>query len=331
MSRLIGRIVGFVARRPRMVIWPVLILGCAAAGFTVSELKLRTGRDSLIDPAAEFSRSWSEYTEDFSSHGDLIVVVETAKPSKSQIRAALDQIANRLRREPKYFRDILYRIDQREIRSKGLQFLTKRELQDAARRVDRFTKNGGNGAWDTLRLATFSRRIRAELGRTREHGKSEVAILRNANRFASSLDDFLEGTMQDVRYTSATFPSPWCELVTVGVDHGAEDEGLAYLMTDERNMGWLHAVVVPREKDLDPGAASISRLREICAEVETAYRDTDARLKVSVTGIPALEHDELSRAGHDMVLAALLSMIAVGGLLSFGFRSVRHPMLVLLT
>ena len=313
------------------MIWPVLILGCAAAGLTVSELKLRTGRDALIDPADEFSQSWSQFTADFSSHGDLIVVVETKKPDKLKIRAALDQIANRLRNEPDYFRDILYRIDQREIRSKGLQFLTNRELQEAARRVDKFADAGDRDQWDNLHLASFSRRLRGGLRRAHEHGKPEAALLRNADRFVSSLDDFLSGTMQDVRYTSSTFPSPWQDFITVGIDHGAEDQGLAYLMTDEQNMGWLHAVVVPQEKDLDPGAASVLRLREICAEVETSYRDTGAPLKVSVTGIPALEHDELSRAGHDMILAALLAIIAVGGLLSFGFRNVRHPMLVLLT
>ena len=73
-SRLVGRVVGFVARHPRLVLWPVLILACASVGLTVSELKLRTGRDALIDPAAEFSRSWTQYTQDFGSHGDLIVV-----------------------------------------------------------------------------------------------------------------------------------------------------------------------------------------------------------------------------------------------------------------
>jgi len=331
LSRLTGRISGFVARRPRLILWPVLILACAAAGITVSDLKLRTGRDALIDPAADFSQSWTRYTEDFANHGDLIVVIETARADKSQIQSALDQIASRLQSQQDYFRDVLYRIDQRQLRSKGLQFLSPRELQVAARRIDRFARIGRDGQWDKIRLDTFSQQLRSQLRNAQENGRSEAALLDHASRFVSSLDDFLTGTSQDIRYTSSTFPSPWQNIVTVGVDQGAQDTGLAYLMTDECNMGWLHVVVVPHERDLDPTAASIARLREICGEVEASYADTGAGLRVSVTGIPALEYDELSRAGHDMVFAALLALVAVGGLLSFGFRSVRHPMLVLLT
>ncbi len=117
VSRMLGRISGGVARRPRLILWPLLIVACAAVGVTVAELKLRTGRDALIDPAADFSRSWTQYTEDFDSHGDLIVVVRTTSPDGSQIKLALDQIAARLQREPEYFRDVLYRMDLRELRA----------------------------------------------------------------------------------------------------------------------------------------------------------------------------------------------------------------------
>jgi predicted RND superfamily exporter protein len=324
-------VVGFVARHPRLVLWPVLILACASVGLTVSELKLHTGRDALIDPAAEFSRSWTQYTQDFGSHGDLIVVVQSATSDESRIQSALHQVAQRLQGDPDHFRDVLYRIDLRQLRSKGLQFLPARELQLVARRVEGFAQLGQNGQWDRMRLDAFSQRLRSQLTDAQENGRPEATLLDHANRFSSSLDAFLQGTMQDARYTSSTFPSPWQEIVNVGVDQGAQDKGLAYLMTDEQNMGWLHVVLVPQEKDLDPTAASIARLRKICDDVEASSADPDTRLSVSVTGIPALEHDELSRAGHDMVFAALLALGAVGGLLSFGFRSVRHPMLVLLT
>lgn len=331
VSRLLGHIVGGVARRPRLVLWPVLILACAAIGITVAELRLLTGRDELIDPAADFSQSWTQYTEDFSSHGDLIVVVQSTTPNGPQIRSALDQIARRLQLEPEYFRDVLYRMDLKGLRSKGLQYLPRHELQAASRRVDEFARISREGRWDKLQLTSFSRRLRTQLKRAQERGQSEGALIRHADRFSSSLNDFMTGTMQDVRYTSATFPSPWQQIVTVGVDEGAEDADVPYLMTAEQNTGWLHAVLVPHEQDLDPSAASIRRLREICSEVENTFTEANGNLRISVTGIPALEHDELARAGKDMLIAALVALGIVGALLSFGFRSVRHPMLVLLT
>ena len=331
VSRFTGYIVGFVARRPRLALWPVLILACAAAGITVSELRLRTGRDALIDPTADFSKLWTQYTEDFESHGDLMVVVQTELPNESQIQSVLDQVAQRLQNDTEHFRDVLYRVDQRQLRSKALQFLDPKELRSASRRVEQFASLGQEGRWSQIRLASYSRQLNLRLQSAQRSGRPEGNLLRRASRLAYSLDDFMAGTRNNVRYSSSTFPSPWQEIVSVGTDQGTEDAGLAYLMTNERNMGWLHAIVVPHEDDLDPNAASITRLREICDEVEKTYAETDARLRISVTGIPALEHDELSQAGHDMLLAALLAFAAVGGLLSFGFRSVRHPMLVLLT
>ena len=104
------------------------MLACAAAGITVLELQLRTGREALVDPATEFSKNWQQYTEDFSSHGDLVVVVRTGAANRPLIESALERIADRIRHEPEYFKDILYRIDRRKLRSKELQLLSAAEL-----------------------------------------------------------------------------------------------------------------------------------------------------------------------------------------------------------
>lgn len=330
-SRMIGRVVGIIARRPRLFMWPILILACAAAGITVSDLRLQTGRDALIDPAADFSQSWTQYTQDFANHGDLVVVVETTTPDRPLIQATIDRIAERLKSEPEYFRDVLYRIDKRKLRPKSLQLLSPSELRLASRRVGEYSPVVQQQQWDRIRIATMSKKLRQKFATYRREGLPETPLLREADRLAWSLDRFVDGAVRGVRYKSATFPSPWEQLVPTEFETAAEDADIAYLMTNEFNQGMLKAVVVPHEKDLDPSSASINRLREICNEVQETYADNGAKLRVMVTGIPVLEHDELSRAGRDMLMASLLAMVLVGGLLSFGFRSVRHPMLILLT
>ena len=74
LARFIGGVVGFVARRPRLILWPVLLVACAAVGITVSDLKLHTSRSELMDPTAGFSESWTEYTEQFGSDGDIVAM-----------------------------------------------------------------------------------------------------------------------------------------------------------------------------------------------------------------------------------------------------------------
>jgi len=310
--------------------WPMLTIACAAAGITVSDLQLRTGRDALIDPAADFSQTWTQYTEDFANHGDLVVVVETAKPDRPLIQATIDRIAERLENEPEYFRDVLYRIDKRKLRPKSLQLLSPSELRVASRRVGEYSPVVQQQQWDQIRITSLSSKLRQKFAAYRREGIPETSLLRDADRLAWSLDRFVDGTVQGVRYKSSTFPSPWEKLVPTEFDTAAEDADIAYLMTNEFNQGMLKAVIVPHQTDLDPSSASIKRLREICAEVQESYADTGANLRIMVTGIPVLEHDELSRAGRDMLFASLLAMVLVGALLSFGFRSVRHPMLILL-
>ena len=331
LSRILGRVAGGVAKRPRAVIWPMLLLACAAVGVTVSDLRLRTSRSELIDPAAVFSRSWTEYTQSFGSDGDLIVVVETPTPNPALIETVLNTVGERLRREPEHFRDVLYRIDQRQLRRKGLQFLSAGELQQALRRVDAFSPVVRDGRWDQVRVATLTRRLRTRLEDSQRSGSSQQGLLKQAERFVTSLDRFLIGSLNDFRYDSSTFQSPWQQIVSIEVERSAEDADLAYLMNRDHTLGMLQAVPVSHEQDFDPKGASIRRLREICDEVAESLEYAGTDFTVSLTGVPVLEHDELSRAGMDMLMATGIALLAVGVLLSIGFRSIRHPMLILLT
>ena len=330
LSRILGHIVGGAAKRPRVVIWPILLLACAAVGVTVSHLRLRTSRSDLIDPAAAFSQSWTEYKETFGTDGDLIVVVKVATPAPALIATVLDSIGEQLRREPELFRNVLYRIDQRQLRRKGLQFLSEDELQQAIRRVESFSPILRDEKWDLVRTDTLTKRLRTRLAGAQRNRTSQAGLLRQADRFVTSLDRFLDGSLNNFRYNSATFQSPWQQIVSTEVEPSAQDADIAYLMNRYHTLGMLQVIPIPREQDFDPNAAGIRRLREICDEVSASFGDS-ADFTIAVTGIPVLEHDELSRARMDMLLATAIALVAVGTLLSLGFRSVRHPMLILLT
>ena len=87
-------------------------------------------------------------------------------------------------------------------------------------------------------------------------------------------------------------------------------------------------LVTPRNasSDFSGDAKSLSRLRQICQEVEAEYEN----LTIGMTGIPVLEADEMQRSQFDMMKASLISFFGVGFLLLIGFRGFRHPALALI-
>ena len=185
--------------------------------------------------------------------------------------------------------------------------------------------------WDRIRLESLLSGLSSQLTDARQNGRSEVGLLKQTDRFAVSLDRFLDHSLSDFRYDSSSFQSPWQPIVSLDIEPNLEDAEVAYLMSADNTHGILQAVAVTNDKDLDPRGASIARLREICDEVTASLDESGNTFSLAVTGVPVLEHDELVQAGTDMLFAALIALVAVGALLSFGFRSIRHPMLILLT
>ncbi|MCP4854902.1 MAG: MMPL family transporter [Fuerstiella sp.] len=324
-SRCVGSIVGHSARRPRIVLWLMVFIGCAAVGVTVSDLKLKSRRSDLLGP----DQAWQDYNQAFGGESDLVVVVETDGPNPQLIQTVLSQLGSRLEREPELFSDVLYQVDQSALRRKGLQYLNTQQLQSAIRRVGSFDPILREEQWDLLRIERLADQLQRSVQSANNEGKTASAT-RYAERFAASLNHFLPENTQESVVNSGSFKSPWPEIVDTEIEHSAEDSDLAFLMNDDRSVGMLHVLPVSEKSATDGSAASIARLREHLAELVAEYGKLAPDLKLSATGIPALEYDELQRSGRDMINASLIAFIAVGLLLAFGLRGLRHPVLVLI-
>ncbi|MCA9051964.1 MAG: MMPL family transporter, partial [Planctomycetaceae bacterium] len=325
LGRCLGGIVGLSARRPRIVLWLMVMLGCASVGVTVSELKLKASRAELLSP----DPVWKEYTSVFGGESEMTVVAAASTPNPQLIRTVLDNLADRLRREPETFTAVLHRIDQSGTRSKALQYLSAEELNSAIRRADGFAPVLQQNQWDLLRLEKLSDQLR----RTMDSQAGHDAAADYAERLADSLNEFMTvgADGKQVQLNTKGFRSPWPQIVDAGIEHTAEDSDLAYLMNDSRSVGMLHVRPVSADSEALDQTDAISRLRVHLRELEREYADVAPDLKLSVTGIPVLEHDELRRSGRDMLNAAMIAFALVGLLLSLGLRGLRHPTLVLIT
>lgn len=305
----------------------MVLLGCAAVGIAVTRLELQTSRSDLLAP----EQAWTDYSESFGGDSELVVLVRTPEPNETQIETVLDQLGERLSREPEYFADILYKVDQSRLRRKALQYLSPGELKSAIRRVGQFEPVLTEGQWDLLRIERLARTLDQQIQRARKDQKNPETALAYADRLATSLEQFLDVSDEELSLNTQGFQSPWPDIVSTEIEHAAQDKDLAYLMDNTRRVGMLHVHPATDDNGVRREAESVARLREHLAALEEEYEEAAPELELTLTGIPVLERDELHRSGRDMLNAALIAFVSVGLLLSLGLRGMRHPMLVLIT
>jgi hypothetical protein len=315
-----------------LALWFFLLTACAGVGVTVTHLQFQTSRADLMDPASPSAKTWKNYSSTFGGDSDLMVVVETATPNPGLLRSVIDDLGARLNREPQHFRNVLSSVNLSVLRRKALQFLTERELERTASRVSEYDRVVRQQRWEWLRADTLADTLRKQVSRARQQGGSvPESTWKAVERFALSLSGYTRHAMEAGQPQTTAFQSPLPELMDVAADQKLSDDATAYILNDAGTVGVIQVVSVVDPKAFNANAPAISRLRELAAEVQSLHGADGADLKISLTGVPALEYDEMTGVSVDMRNAALLAILIVGAVLLVTFRGVRHPLLALLT
>jgi predicted RND superfamily exporter protein len=329
LARCLGGIVGFGARRPRLALWVMVLLGCASVGLTYSELQLQTSRARLLGP----QDSWEAYRA-FGGDSEMVVVVRNDQPDAVLLQTVLDRLGDRLQHDEEHFKNVFYRFDQSVLQKKALQRLSSDELQSAIRRVEQFGPVLANERWDLLRVERLAATLDSRIRRAQQEQTDPRSAIEYAQRLSNSLGQFLQVDDGDVRLNAQGFRSPWPEMISAAVapsvQTAAGDRSLAYLMNADRSVGLLYVQAVPAEGQTSFDPEAVVRLREHLGAVYDSLEGAAPNLDLAATGIPVLEYDELQRSQTDIWHAGLVALVAVCVLLGFGLRGIRHPMLVVL-
>ncbi|MEM1061274.1 MAG: MMPL family transporter, partial [Planctomycetota bacterium] len=312
-----------VVAAPKITLLLALLVTGSCVAVTACYMRFKTERADLISPAADFHERWIEFTRSFGDADDLVLVVSADEPRV--VKRTLQQIGDRLRREPELFADVLYKIEPRALRRKGLQYLTPTQLQRTLRRLEEL-RPLRQGRPDVAGIGQTTYRVAGELNRATRYaaaGETSPVTPSAQIRQAEALTDSLSRFMSD----AGDFRSPWPELLDVD-DRLVEDAARVHYFTNDR--GTTGFIRVRPATDVTTGgfdghAAAIDRLREIAGETS----DPALGVSVGVTGIPVLESDEMRRSQTDMLRAGLYSFAGVGVLLLLGFKGLKHPVLAL--
>ncbi len=305
------------ARFPVLTLAVCLGLAAVCTLYTRDHLAFKTSRADLIDPNTDYHQRWLNYTREFGDvTEDMVVVVEA--DDAATITQVLDELGGRLERESDLFKNVLFKVDLSRLRQKALQYSSPEQLQMILAQLDEFSPFLKR--FNLLTLRHFLHGLRSALERSAQQPPEVAAmmtepILQQAQMLTASLEEYTRDQRHYISPWQTQMPAELAQLETVFRDR--------YLTNEKGTMGFLKAQPTTTTSDFNGSCPSIDRLREVIADV--AARHPQARL--SLTGIPVLESDEMRSSQTAMFYASILSFIGVAALLVFGFRGLRYPIL----
>lgn len=322
LSDTLGTMTKFVVTHYKFSLICALVVSLGCVLLTVFRLDFKTDRADLIDPTVAFHKKWINYTESFGSSSDLVCVVESDTPES--IKFVLRELGQRIEQHPELFENPLYQINPGNLPSKGLQYLTPSQLQTGLNRLDEYGPIYRNGRWDLTQVDSLYDRLRYQIQsrsanyRGAETEKSLEPLFNHAAILSTSMSRFLAD--------QSDFRSPWPSIVPVNERMRERSQEVIYLLNQSGTMGFLKVFPVHQENGFDGATNAIEKMRTLIGEV--AAQNPEA--KISLTGIPVLENDEMRKSQADMINASIISCFGVGLLLFIGFRGFRHPILALI-
>lgn len=226
--------------------------------------------------------------------GDIAVLVDRGTPE--QRIDFLEELADRLAEEPDLFYHVFYKFDLEPLSSKALYYLGEPELKKLASGLRAYHRGSTGGPMNPT-----GRKILLKLLDDLDHS------LKERGRF---------------EYT------PIWEVLAE--DHSAARSYLSKLMTGERYVystlgaGRIHALILKSGTDgpqVHKKSSTVKRLRTILGELSPTVRG----IRIRLTGLPVLLHDERETCTSDSIRSAAISIVLILLIFMIGFGEVSRP------
>ncbi len=304
-------------RRPIVMLAAAGTLAVLSVALAVLQLEFHTSWQDLLDPKSNCSQLWLNYTGQFGTANDVLVVVEAGRAE--HVVSALDEIATVLTRDLRHFRHVLHQIDLSRMRAKGLYYLEPNQLET----IEHFAAEAQpilSGRWTQLSVGnaaiSFNSRLamasRDPSGVARDRSEADV------QRWALSVQEALS--------RQSRYRTPWPAAAMPVLPECLADRE-HFLMADGRiGIIRLQLAETPETGGWRTDASeAIAALRQHVSAIASHHPDT----QIGLTGLPVMENDGLTSGQAALLVASLLSLIGVIGLFVVGLGGVRHTLLML--
>lgn len=304
LSRVIVAISRLCFRRPRLasvICWMTCALGFLLASH---RLELRMDWTYLFYPDEPIVVAGQLFRESFPLPGDVAVLVDHGDPEMR--RVFIDRLAKRLEAEPELFHHVFYRFDLSSIARKALYYLDEQQLKELAQGIEALSSAGPDAA---------------SMGGV---GASRQVML----KLMSDLDLALQTRGR------ATYIPIWETLADDADGRDSVDylgplvrgEPYIYPTLGDGQIGFVAAKAGTFGNEFANASPMVVRLREILDEL----RPTTGTLRIRLTGLPVLLHDERETVATDGFRSTLVSLLLVVLVFALGFRELKRPVLAVL-
>lgn len=313
LVRPLSWLTAYVVDRPLRVIGLAVFLAVGSLALAIAKLEFKNRRLDLLNPASEYNQRWLAYLDEFGEQDDAIVVVRGL--DSNDVVVAMDQIVADLAASPELFRDPLCRVDREPLRDKGLYFLTLAELREADQFVGQMEPLLF-GRWETISAPQQLHRLNQALQRPIRLPTNRGDEAGELIRFGERIVDSINAALGD----QPRFLTTWAD-----ASFPAETGGSDYLVTNEGELGFVLVKLEEARQGFAGSRTPVAGLRDCLQRVTQDH----PRVRIGLTGLPILEHDEMQASQRDTLRASLVSLVGVAILFSIGFGSIRYPTLAI--
>ncbi len=307
LARLLGKLAAAIIRRPKLFVWPQVILLVVSLVITVKFLQFDTSRNNLVGGNHRYNLNHLEFEKEFPQQDDLVVVVESDSVEKN--RQFVERLGAKLEAETNLFKDVFYKGDLPMMGSKALLFVPETDLtglrdtlKDDLPFIQRFSQ--------TTNLISFFELINTQFRTARrETNSANNALVKSL----PALERILQQATESLE-RPGTPPSPG---VTALFNAGDEAASSSYITF---NHGKIFLVTAhPPSADLKSKA--VERIRYLMNETKQEV----SGVNVGLTGESVLEHDEMLQSQKDTILASVVSLVLCALIFIYGYNETGRP------
>ncbi|HUR55007.1 MAG TPA: MMPL family transporter, partial [Gemmataceae bacterium] len=321
LTRAVVATVGWVTRHPRAVLVACLALAAASVHLAYAKLEYHTQRNDLLSADKVCQKRWQNYLKAFGDDDDMVVVAEGT--DKSQMKSALDAVAERVKQRPDLFDRVFHRVDLRALHDRALLFLSKEEVEAVRRRVegmDPLLGSFGPLAWQVLSAQSLLTK-----GVVALEVASSGRELSEADRdLIAQLPAVIRSAADTIRDPKGYF-NPWAVAGPATADHAAEAQltDPQYLFTPDGTLAMLLCRPKKAAQSFTPAKEANAAMRSLLADAGPHF----PAVKLGLTGLPVLETDEMVLSESDTTQASWLALLGVAVLYFVVYRGFRFPLL----
>ncbi len=323
LARMLVGIARWAIRFPRLTLALGVLLAIVSIGLAATRMRYHTSRAALISSRSEFHQRWLEYNKEFGEAEDVAIVVEGK--NREAIVPVLKELAGRVSREERLFYSVFHDdLDLTKLRAKGLHYLPLRSVQAIDRMLDEISPVL-QGDWPILNPGAMAGAITSGLTRmSAEPGDMPAAptaeTLAALQRGLGPLCDLLAAAFDP----SGKYHSPWPEL---SADIAAAEPWTNQSLRPSSDRFGFVVLKLHEDKSASftQNAEAIGNLNAIVAEARTRHPE----LRIGLTGLPVMEHDEMQSSQSSTIFASVLEFGGLILVLVAGYGGLRHSLLAM--